>query len=120
LDLHTVAYISQSETLKVSLEMAHFQTTCMGFGLQSTNYKAENTRIFNLSNMGKPIWCLPCHYNHVFPYTFLSLPHFNLLPLTFSSPEHLSRQLLWSLAQSKMIKALPEAGTGKKGGGGVG
>ncbi len=48
----------------------------------------------------------------------LSLPHFNLSPLTFSSPEHLSRQLLWSLAQSKMIKALPEAGTGKGGGGG--
>ncbi len=58
--------------------------------------------------------------NHLFPPLLSlaphSLPHFNLSPLTFSSPEHLSRQLLWSLAQSKMIKAFPEAGTGKGGG----
>lgn len=33
------------------------------------------------------------------------------LSATFSSLWHLSRQLLWSLAQSKMIKELPEAGT---------
>lgn len=90
-------YISQSETLEVIL--------C----------KPQPMALFNLSNMGKPI----NPYNCVFPYCFLfhiSLSHFNLSPLTFSSPEHLSRQMLWSLAQSKMIKALPEAGTGKGGG----
>lgn len=66
--------------------------------------------------MGKPylvvvIIFLPT----AFTCALLSLPHFNFSPLTFSSPEHLSRQLLWLLAQRKIIKALPEARTGKGG-----